>query len=222
MFSALLRTLGYDFYTIGARVNTAQFDQAMDFTSIAHMGIVVTVESVPYLVDVGFGGDGLCVPITLKENEEVDSMEFERHRLVRLPLPKSALGSKVWHLQHCILLSGKDPIWRTCYAFDPLYEFYPSDFESMNWYASTNEESLFTNAILCTLTLRDGKEGKRRGLGSTIIHGNTFKERIHGQSRDLQTFKSESDRVQALSEGMKIRLTLNQVQAIKGRKTEIV
>lgn len=76
-FSTLLRTLGYDLYTIGARVFHSH-DRGQ-VRGLGHMAIILTLGNVEYLVDVGFGLRPNCAAANIqwtsyrRPNKGIDS-----------------------------------------------------------------------------------------------------------------------------------------------------
>ncbi|CAN0476623.1 unnamed protein product, partial [Phaeothamnion confervicola] len=59
LFANVLEQLGWEVRTLSARVRRGN----RGLTALTHMTLEVTVERVPYLVDVGFGGYGALVPV---------------------------------------------------------------------------------------------------------------------------------------------------------------
>jgi arylamine N-acetyltransferase len=125
-FSTLLRTLGYDLYTIGARVSTG--DQ---FTPFAHMAIILTLDGIEYLVDVGFGGNGLTAPLPIYNGTIISSpikgVLPEEHRIYMMSIPYAAKRDhKIWALQH-----RRDPEaeWVNVYIFEKDFEFFEGDYQ---------------------------------------------------------------------------------------------
>jgi len=132
-FSILLRTLGYDLYTIGSRVFLGG-----GFTGWAHMAIIITLDGTEYLVDVGFGGNGLTQPLPVFKagrliEEPVAGVVPEEHRAHYAEMPVNAKkGHKVWFLQ---LRRTPDSDWETVYMFEKDIEFYLEDYEVYARYA---------------------------------------------------------------------------------------
>lgn len=128
-FSTLLRTLGYDLYTIGARVFHSH-DRGQ-VRGLGHMAIILTLGNVEYLVDVGFGGCGLTAPLPIFNGQVIEDpikgLIPEEHRIHRAEIPGTAKkGHKSWMLQ-----SRRNPQseWETQYAFEKDFEFFSPDYE---------------------------------------------------------------------------------------------
>jgi arylamine N-acetyltransferase len=126
--ATLLRSLGYDLYTVGARL---WINDQIGFTHLNHIAIILTLDSIEYLVDVGFGGSGPTAPLpifggTLIETP-INGILPEQHRAQMTVFPDAAKKThKVWALQH---RTKPDAKWRTLYAFEKDMEFFQADFE---------------------------------------------------------------------------------------------
>jgi arylamine N-acetyltransferase len=128
-FSDLLQTLGYDAYTVGARVHMGNEN---GFGGFAHMAIIVTLDGTEYLTDVGFGGNGLTAPIPIFDGEDIietpnDGVMPEQHRVTRGVLPHARKrGYQSWLLQSRRNIESE---WEMIYAFEKDFEFFPRDYE---------------------------------------------------------------------------------------------
>jgi arylamine N-acetyltransferase len=128
-FSTLLRTLGYDLYTVGGRVfHGPDKGQVRGF---GHMAIILTLDNIEYLVDVGFGGSGLTAPLPIFNGQVIEDpikgVIPEEHRIHRAEILGSAKkGHKSWMLQ-----SRRNPHseWENQYSFEKDFEFFGSDYE---------------------------------------------------------------------------------------------
>jgi arylamine N-acetyltransferase len=125
-FSILLRSLGYDLYTIGARVYTGH-----GYGGWNHMAIIVTLDETEYLVDVGFGGHGLTQPLPIFKNGPIENPvsgaapEEYRAHYAEMPI-NSKKGHKVWFLE---LRWNSEAKWQPIYMFEKDLEFYYEDYE---------------------------------------------------------------------------------------------
>ena len=187
----------------------------MDITGLAHMALIVSIQGKRYLTDVGFGGNGLAGPIELSEGVIVDTMPNEQHRLARLPIPGAVLDTQYWHLQHAVV--SQQQHWHTVYIFDADREFFRRDYEVLNWFTSTHNESLFTNFVICILLTQQNDKAH----GRLILHGNTLKERVNGKGRTITTFNNENARMQCLEKYFHITLSAQEVGAIRGTRTAL-
>jgi arylamine N-acetyltransferase len=128
-FSDLLQTLGFDIYTVGARVNMGNSN---GFGGFGHMAIIVTLDGIEYLTDVGFGGYGLTAPIPIFDGTHViekpiDGVLPEQHRVTLGAIPGARKkGHRTWLLQSRRTIESD---WEDIYAFEKDFEFFPSDYE---------------------------------------------------------------------------------------------
>jgi len=125
--ATLLRALGYELYTVGGRVAQGEGK----FTPFAHMMIILTLDRLQYLVDVGFGGSGLTSPLPIF-NEKIIETPIkgaipEEHRVTLAVIPNASLKDhKVWHFQH---RKRPEEDWQTLYIFEKDFEFFEADYE---------------------------------------------------------------------------------------------
>lgn len=127
IFAILLRTLGYsDLYTVGARVWA---NDRMGFTPLCHIAIILILNGVHYLVDVGFGTKGLTAPLPIFDGELIDTpmngVIPEQHRIHMTVHPKAVLKThKIWTLQH---RENPDAKWTEVYGFEKDVESFEGD-----------------------------------------------------------------------------------------------
>lgn len=128
-FATLLRTLGYELYTIGARVFLGAHKERVG--GFDHMAVIVIIGDIEYLVDVGFGGHGLTAPLPIYNGkvieDAIDGATPEQHRihLAEIPLA-SRKGRKSWMLQ---IRRNPEYEWETLYAFEKDLEFFRPDYQ---------------------------------------------------------------------------------------------
>ncbi|MDB5234013.1 MAG: hypothetical protein JWR44_1006 [Hymenobacter sp.] len=103
----------------------------------AHQVLQVEVGGEPWLVDLGFGTNGLVEPIPLVAGPEHQQF-FDRYRLQDAPQHN-------YHLQ--LLMQGQ---WQSIYTFT-LDEAQPSDYQMMNFFYSQSPDSPFRQQRITTL-----------------------------------------------------------------------
>lgn len=128
LFSAVLDALGYTVTPLAARVRLGE----PRLRARTHMLLLVTVDSIPLITDVGFGGGGLLHPMPLEEAQTVRHYAWD-YRFVR-----EGAG---WVLQ-----SLSDAQWMDLYTFT-LERQYRIDYEVANYYVSTHPDSQFTRGL---------------------------------------------------------------------------
>jgi len=129
VFSIVLRSLGYELYTVGARV--VQGLEWGNVTGWNHMAIIVTLGGIEYLVDVGYGSTCLTAPLPIFNGSIVEDpmpgVISEEHRVHRTQIPGAGKkGHKIWMLQ---LRFDSNPDWQTQYIFEKDFEFFAPDYE---------------------------------------------------------------------------------------------
>jgi N-hydroxyarylamine O-acetyltransferase len=161
LLAAALGALGFDIRTLGARVGSGEPARLKR----THLVLLVEAGGVEFLADVGFGGDGLLLPMRMQDPAEVTQFS-KTFRLTRAP--------------RTVTLESRGPEgWRDLYqlTFDP---FHASDIAVANHYTSTHPDSGFVrtmtvqrNAPEGTLILRNMKLVEHRDATetTTIVRG---------------------------------------------------
>ncbi|KAI9806049.1 MAG: N-terminal acetyltransferase [Piccolia ochrophora] len=215
-FETVLRSLGFQLYSAGARVSSAVSggNQDQGFDGWSHMVNICTIGGQRYMVDVGFGASGPIAPLPLADGKVSAGIRPQSLRLSWTNIaPNTDPSQRLWLLQ-----SQSDPesSWSNMYCFTET-EFTPKDYTVMNHYTSTSKTSWFTQAIVCTATILEGEEV----VGNLVLSKNEFKKKIHGEAKDHLTCETEAQRVEALETWFGITLTKGERQGIKGTVTEI-
>ena len=136
LFAAVLQRLGFSVTQLAARVRLG----ATRVLPKSHMLLKVEAEGTAWIADVGFGTEGLLMPIPLKEG--VINRQFNwSYRLRR--------EGEAWVLQG--IHQGD---WMDIYVFT-LEPQYPVDYEVANYYISTHPNSRFTQTLIVQLPTRD-------------------------------------------------------------------
>ncbi len=132
LFRQALQSLGFSVTGLGARViwNTPP-DSPIGPRS--HMLLLVELAGLPYIANVGFGGNVLTAPLRLEPHVS-QSTPHEEHRL--LPLDNGFL-----------LEASVSSEWKPFYRFT-LEPQFPSDYEVSNWYLCHHPSSFFRELLL--------------------------------------------------------------------------
>jgi N-hydroxyarylamine O-acetyltransferase len=154
LFAAALEAIGFDPLTCEARVRHGMSGGIRPRT---HMVLVVPCEDRQWLVDVGFGGDGILEPVALHEGP-TNQGGFTYRILADGPLLV---------LQRAAFGEGG---WEDLYAFRP-EPVYPVDFEVANWFTSTHPSSPFVNNVTAQRTLADARHVLRNLTYTTSRSG---------------------------------------------------
>ena len=142
LFAAVLETLGFQLTRLAARVRY----RAMQTNPRTHMLLLVDVDGAKWLADVGFGAEGLLLPVPFGSEEE--SRQFAWTYRVA----KSG--------DHWVLQSQHAEGWIDLYAFT-LEPQLPIDYEIANYYTSTHPESRFRKTLTVQLPTPDGRTALR-------------------------------------------------------------
>jgi len=127
LFAAVLEHIGFAVTRLAARVRYGT-NRVLPRT---HMTLRVDVGNTPLLADVGFGGDGLLLPVPL------DGRTLEQF----------AWAFRVGHEKGAhVLQSRREDEWQDLYAFTDEAQL-PVDYEIANHYTSTHPDSRFTQIL---------------------------------------------------------------------------
>lgn len=131
LFQRALQELGFQATGLAARVRWNQPSDVMPPRS--HMLLLVNLDDVRYIVDVGFGGTTPTAPIRI-----------EYHLEQATPHETFRLTPSVYGFTLEVQLAGD---WKPLYSFD-LQEQCLADYEVLNWYHSTCPRSQFLNNLM--------------------------------------------------------------------------
>ncbi|KAJ9635158.1 hypothetical protein H2199_008644 [Coniosporium tulheliwenetii] len=210
LFSTVLRSLGYQLYTAGARVNDGG-----SFTGWSHMTSLVTIGDKKYKVDVGFGPNGSTHPLVLNHEKLVSThIAPASMRLVWKNIEANTDPSqRLWVYQHRI---NDDCDFQDMYCFTEL-EFLPNDYNLMNFFTSMSPTTWFTQKIVCAKMILN----KDEELSGQVILGDGFKRRVGGKTVEERKFKNEEERLECLKVVFGIRFSESERDGIKGMVSEL-
>lgn len=145
LFRHALEVLGFSVSSLGARVvwNTPPDSPV---APRSHMLLRVDLGGVPYLADVGFGGNVLTAPLRL-EPYIAQTTPHELHRL--LPLENGFM-----------LEASVGGEWKPFYRFT-LEPQFPSDYEVSNWYLCHHPSSFFRQILIGARVNPEGRYALR-------------------------------------------------------------
>ena len=136
LFKRVLVSLGFDVESLIARVKW-QAPEDAPARPRSHMGLRVTIDGVPWLADVGFGG---CVS---SEPLRMDTNEPQPTRHVSFRLVPSDDGLRV----EALLGDKWAPLYDLC--LDAQHDV---DYEPANWFTSTHPDSHFRHHLMVART----------------------------------------------------------------------
>lgn len=114
--------------------------------------------------------------------------------------------------------------WSSFFAFSDAVEFLPADFHVMNTYTGGHPESFRMFTLLIVKFLRrcieDGS-GESGSDGKCMLIDGVVKENIGGKTQVVHVCETENQRVEALKAWFGIELLAEEVEGIRGWRTEL-
>ena len=178
LFSAVLEELGFAVTRLAARVRHRRTDVAPR----THMLLLVHVDGQTWLADVGFGAEGLLLPVPFGAEEE--SRQFAWTYRVKASPEGPALRDE-WALQ-----SKRGEEWVDMYAFtlEPQQQI---DYEVANHYTSTHPESRFVKGLTVQLPTPAARTALRnREL--TVDAGGATTSRVMADDEEIRRVLQET------------------------------
>ena len=185
-----------------------------------HMINIVIISNKKYLVDVGFGSNGITHPIPLEDGHVFPCVHPVRGKLEYRSISQhSDPSQRLW-----VYLSQENETapWKELYAFSDV-EFFPADFEVLNLSTMTSPRSYFVQSVMCMKTIlpEDEEERKNGPIGLLILHKDYVKRRIGAESEVVERLSTEADRINALQKYFGISLSPEEQKAIRGMASEL-
>ena len=127
-FARLLQSLNYEVYMVLARV---WLHDTIGCPPSTHVVLIVTLNGVEYLVDIGLPHDGLTAPLPIFDGAMIDTpmngVLPGQNRIQMTEIPESRRKNhKVWTLQH---RSSPSAPWKRLYTFEKNAEAFDEDME---------------------------------------------------------------------------------------------
>ncbi|MFZ1320579.1 MAG: arylamine N-acetyltransferase [Ignavibacteria bacterium] len=144
MFYLLLKEIGFDVKMISAQVSIGEDLWTPDFS---HLALIVKTDKT-YLADVGFG-DNFFEPL-LFEKDIIQKDIIQKDKAGYFKIVKDSEG------YFKLMNSDEGNDFKDGYRFT-LNEYKWSDFEKMNVYQQTSENSHFTKNRICSLATSSGR-----------------------------------------------------------------
>lgn len=177
-----------------------------------HMTTVVTIGSIRYVVDVGFGAEESLIPMPLEPFTTPISLN-RTAKLEHRPLHLNSDNAPNQNLWVFSVAQGSGDFVEQ-YALSET-ELVPKDYQMMNYFTSTSPDSFFATALMAVRAISEGDEVK--GLYSLfrdeVKHRNEKGEKIL-----LEKLETEQQRVNALEKYFAIVLNEEERNAITGMK----
>ena len=158
LFRLALSALGFTPHAREARV---RFAATLPVPPRTHMVLVVPIDGVEWLVDVGFGANGIAEPIPLDAGSTMqDGWTYRMSREGRL---------------HILQRRERDR-WLDLYAFTD-DDAAPIDYVIGNWYTSTHPESKFVRTLTAQRTIGNARHQLRNLSYSIARQGGEWQTR---------------------------------------------
>jgi N-hydroxyarylamine O-acetyltransferase len=154
LFATALEGLGFSVTRLAARVRLG----AARLLPRTHMLLKVDVDGGPWLADVGFGGEGLLLPLPMSPGELCRQYCWT-YQIVE--------AAGLWTLR---TLHGG--LWQDMYAFT-LEPQYPIDYEVANYYVSTHPSSIFVQTLTAQRPTPEARY-TLRGREFTVARGQSL------------------------------------------------
>ncbi|KAI9713969.1 MAG: N-terminal acetyltransferase [Bogoriella megaspora] len=220
-FNHVLHALGFKAYVTGARIRLRVGGVPEgEYIGWMHIVNIVTLQDgSKYMIDVSFGGDGAIHPLPLISSRVTRNIGTQELRLVWDNIPGQTTApsdsQKLWVYQY---RNSADKPWNSFYCFAEM-EFLHQDFLAFNYYTSTHPGSFQTFQILVVKFLR--KEETSEIYGKVMLVDGVVKRNTGGRTEVVQVCETEAERVQALREWFGIELTSEEMEGIRGWRTEL-
>ncbi|GAB2988082.1 arylamine N-acetyltransferase [Cyclobacterium sediminis] len=190
LFGAVLRTLGFNIVGLSARVFW-EIEEG-EIRPRDHMLLLLDLNGVSFLLDVGFGSASFSAPLVLN-HKDIQDTGYNQYRI--------SLVSGFYYLEILI----KDS-WRLMHRFGLEHQML-ADYEVVSWYLCTHPQSLFIKDLMVAKSFSEGRYA---------LHNNQFtvhKKEGESVKQKLQSVKEIIDILEdkfaiKLPKGEKLALNL--------------
>jgi N-hydroxyarylamine O-acetyltransferase len=165
LFAAALTAAGFSVSQLAGRVRY----RTHRILPRTHMLLLVEADGATWIADVGFGLEGLMLPLPFSSGQEARQFRWT-YRVVE----ESA---------HWVMQSQRDRSWNDLYAFS-LETQHLADFEMANYYVSTHPESRFVQTLTAQLPTPEARF-LLRNREFTIDRGDTAQSRMLADDDEL-------------------------------------
>lgn len=172
LFAAVLRQLGFAVTPLAARVRY----RTTQLLPRTHMLLLVRADGADWIADVGFGGEGLLLPVPFGSGRPARQFAWTYRAIEQ---------SGRWVLQ-----SLWDGNWEDLYAFT-LEEQEQVDYELASWYMSTHPGSRFVQTLTAQLPTPEVRY-VLRGRELTLDRGETVATRTITRDEELLAVLAET------------------------------
>jgi len=172
LFAAALNTIGFSVQQLAARVRHG----AQRVLPRTHMLLLVSIDSATWLADVGFGAEGLLLPVRFATGQEARQFAWT-YRVIQ-------------EAGHWLLQSLGKPSWLDLYQFS-LEPQHLIDYEMANYYVSTHPDSRFVQTLTAQRLAPDARH-ILRNRELSVDSGSTVKRRTLRDDDELLAVLAET------------------------------
>ena len=188
LFIEVLKAIGFDVIGLSGRVRFSI--PRSQITQRTHLFAKVTIDGIPWLVDVGVGGFTPTAPIRM----DITEQQSTPHDTRRIVPGEEVVDTGMCRWFHQIKLNDQ---WQDIYEFTG--EDMPAiDKEVANWWTSTHPDSKFRQSIMAAIASPDGS---RHTLST-----NEYTHRQDGQVLEQRSINSNVQLLETLQEHFGITL----------------
>ncbi|KZL90345.1 arylamine N-acetyltransferase family protein [Clostridium magnum] len=171
LFSFILKELGFKVTDLLARVEVG----GKFFSPKTHQVLMVEIGEKRWLVDVGFGRNGIIAPLLLEEG--LDQQQFNHtYRLIKDPKFGYVLQEKV----------DNKSIYMYAFTLD---QCYPTDYLMSNHFTSSFPDSLFLKTQFCTMPTKEGRVALTGEHFKIIENGRVSEKKISNNAEFNELLK---------------------------------
>ncbi len=172
IFSIVLKKMGFTVKDLLARCTI----DGVSYTAKTHQVLLVETGKTRWLVDVGFGNDGIMAPLRLIEN--IDQKQFAHiYRIIKEP-----------RFGGCLLQKKTGENYNSMYAFT-FEACSPDDFVMSNHFTATFPASFFQMMRMCTMPTKEGRITLTDKHFKVIKNGDTKESEIKDEDEFKQYLK---------------------------------
>lgn len=178
------------------------------------MAILVLIDGVRFLVDVGCGVQSPVMPLPLRSGTTATGLAGQTLKVEHKKLAPTAMGQPVWI--YSMRFDGGEEVeapWKEMYAFADA-DFLPSDFDVLNYY--TLHASPFTRMVVVQSFVFDGADGSGSASKTVSLVNDRLTQNVRGEDELVATLTSERERVEAFEKYFGIKLSQDEVDAMHG------
>lgn len=175
LFGAVLSSLGFNIVGLSARVFWEISEG--EIRPRDHMLLLLELNGVYYLLDVGFGSASFSAPLVLNQ-EGIQDTGHNQYRI--------SLVSGFYYLE--ILIKGS---WRLMHRFGLEHQML-ADYEVVSWYLCTHPKSIFIKDLMVAKSFSEGRYALHNN--QFTVHkkeGKSVKKKLHSVEEIIEILRNK-------------------------------